>query len=383
MEEANLCQRFTDLSTEGCRALMSNTRIGYLAAVETAKEAASVADLIGGAEGAYRRTGADQLLANSLLSLGNTAAAARAACSSLRAARAAGNMTLLVTTLCSCGNVANQAPDEMANAERESRKQERLGGSPLYGGLDLSQEGWVSLPTTPAALSRLGLAYYEAAVANCDAALTAAGGRDSPAADDQRHVPSLSLEAQVRGCLGVSLHDLGERQRGVELLRQAVALLWPVVHKAAPGFLIVKQSLASVLCNLAVMRNAGSDGMAEAEACLREALALLEDTDNVLLKQRVLRDLATMYGRPDQPVRSAEAAALRSRLNALYAQAGRSHDASCTICLETLEQSDGGAEKDVADDGGRGLTATPARPCWRWSAAISSTGAASPRGGAR
>jgi len=58
-----------------------------------------------------------------------------------------------------------------------------------------------------------------------------------------------------------------------------------------------------------------------------------------------------MSGRPDQPVGPAEAAALRSRLNALYAQAGRNQDTSCTICLETLEQLDGGAEKD---DGGRG-----------------------------
>jgi len=54
---ASLCQRFSDLSTEGYQVLLANTRIGYLAAVENAKEAASVADLIGGAEGAGRRTG--------------------------------------------------------------------------------------------------------------------------------------------------------------------------------------------------------------------------------------------------------------------------------------------------------------------------------------
>jgi len=45
------------------------------------------------------------------------------------------------------------------------------------------------------------------------------------------------------------------------------------------------------------MRNGDSDGTAEAEACLREALALCEDTDNVLLKQMALRDLANMSGR--------------------------------------------------------------------------------------
>jgi len=138
---------------------MTNTRIGYLAAVEKFKEVASVADLIGGAEGADRRTEADGLLSICLLSLGNTAAAARAACSSLRAARAAGSRTLLVKSLVTCGNVATQAPDEMAKAEKESREQERLGDSPSYGGLDLSQEGWVSLPTNPATLSWLSLAY--------------------------------------------------------------------------------------------------------------------------------------------------------------------------------------------------------------------------------
>jgi len=214
---------------------LANTRIGYLAAVEHAKEAASVADLIGGAEGAGRRTQTDQLLANCLLSLGNTAAAARAACSSPRTARAAGSRTLLITSLATCGNMANQAPDEMANAEKESRKQERRGGSPSYGGLDLSQEGRINLPTNPAALSRLGLAYEEAAVATCDAALTAAGGRDSPTGNDERRVPLLRLEAETRACLASHLFDLGEEQRGLELLRQAVALLRPVLRKAMPG----------------------------------------------------------------------------------------------------------------------------------------------------
>jgi len=53
-------------------------------------------------------------------------------------------------------------------------------------------------------------------------------------------------------------------------------------------------------------------------------------------------------------VRPAEAAALRSRLNALYAQAGRNHDTSCTICLEPLEQVDGGGVQDATGDGDRG-----------------------------
>jgi len=100
------------------------------------------------------------------------------------------------------------------------------------------------------------------------------------------------------------------------------------------------------------MRNAGSHETAEAEACLREALALCEDTDDVALKQDILRHLANMSGRPDQPVRPAEAAAFRSRLNTLYAQAGRNHETSCTICLEPLEQSGGDEYQDATSDGG-------------------------------
>jgi len=91
--------------------------------------------------------------------------------------------------------------------------------------------------------------------------------------------------------------------------------------------------------------------MAEAEAYLREALELSEETDDVGLKQGVLLNLANMSGRPDQPVGPAEAAAFRSRLNALYAQAGRNHDTSCSICLEPLEQPDDGAEQGGVGDG--------------------------------
>jgi len=363
-----LTERYADLADECLKAIMKSTRVGYLAAVEKAKEAAAVADLIGGAQGADRRSQADLLRYNSLLRLGNLAAAARAACSSLRAARESGSMTAVVTSLTMCGNVAREAPAEMALAEKESREQERLSGSRSYGGPDLSQEGRVSLPTNPAALSRLSLAYNEAAVAACDSALAAAGGRDSPAADDERQVPSLGKEAQLRSGLGLSLHDLGERKRGLKLIRQALALLRRTVQKAAPGSatLIAEQGLAALLCNLGGVLithgvedsgNApGSDGLAEAEACLRKALALCEDTDNVMLKQTVLRHLANMSGRPDQPVGPAEAAALRSRLNALYAQTGRNHDTSCTICLETLEQPDGGPGQDAADRVADGYT---------------------------
>jgi hypothetical protein len=88
-----------------------------------------VADLIGGAEGADRRVNADVLISNCMLRLGNLAAGARAACSSLRAARAAGSRRSLVIALSACGALAQKAPDEMNKAERESREQERLSGS--------------------------------------------------------------------------------------------------------------------------------------------------------------------------------------------------------------------------------------------------------------
>jgi len=114
-----------------------------------------------------------------------------------------------------------------------------------------------------------------------------------------------------------------------------------------------KRVLATWLSNLGSMLPY-YDGLAEAAACLREALKLSEETDDMSLKQHVLLVLANMSGRPDQPVGPAEAAAFRSRLNALYAKAGRNHDTSCTICLEALEQPDGGAEQNATGDGDLG-----------------------------
>jgi len=216
MDAAKLRLSFAGLMDEGHEACFANTRIGFLAAVEKLKEAASVADLIGGMGGASRRVIADQLLSNTLFRLHDMDGAARAACSSLRAARASGSMSKLVTSLSSCGYTASQAPSEIVNAERASREQERLsGGSPSYGGLDLWQEGRISLPTTLAGLSRMGLAYNEAAVAICDAELAAAGGRGSPAADPGR-VPSLYVEARARGYLGACLNMPGEEQRSLK-----------------------------------------------------------------------------------------------------------------------------------------------------------------------
>jgi len=353
VEQLTAC--YGDMYVEAQKARMTNTRVGYLGAVAKAKEAAAVSDLIGGAGGASRHSQADVLLTNCLLQLGEMAAAAYAACSSLRTAHASGNISALLSALSACGNVARKAPNEMAKAERESREQKRLSGNtPSYGGLDLPPEGHISLPITPAALSRLCITYMEAAIRICDAALAAAGGRGSLAADDELRVPSLGLEVETRGYLGISLIILGEEpQRGLELERQAVALMRQRVRRAAPGLDVLKAkgALAGTLCNLGVVL-AESDGMAEAETCLREALELGEETNDVGLKQNVLRNLSNMSGRPDQPVGPGEAAALRSRLNALYAQAGRIPDTSCTICLDPLEQPGGGAEQDATDDGG-------------------------------
>ena len=211
--------RYYDLIDEGQEARMANTRLGYLVAVEKLKEAGSVADLIGGAEGALHRADADIGLSNTLSRLGNVAPAARAARSSLRAAREWGSRTMLVGALSICGTMAENAPSEMVPAERESREQERRSGCPSCDGLDLSQEGWVSLPTTSAALPRLCITYFEAAVATCDTALAAAGGRGSLAAANMRCVPSPKEEARARGCLGASLFALGEEhQRCLELI---------------------------------------------------------------------------------------------------------------------------------------------------------------------
>jgi len=301
MDYEQLGQRFRDLASEIDHAQLSNTRTGYLAVVEKAKEALTVADLIGSAGGAKCRAHADLVLAEGLYRLGNMAAAARAACSSLRAARAAGDRTSLVKAVAMCGTLAQKAPGEMAKAEKESREQERLGGSPSYGGFDLSQEGRISLPTIPAALFRLGLTYNKAAVAICDAALAVVGGRGSPADDDERRVPSLRMEADARSSLGFLLHELGvEPQRSSEMLRQAVALLRRAVRTAEPGFaaLQAKLSLAGLLSNLGAV----FAGMAEGEKCLREALELSEETDDVALKQHVLLNLCNMSGRPDLPV---------------------------------------------------------------------------------
>jgi len=364
-DAAKLALRYDDLIDEASEAQMANTRIGLLAAVEKGREAALVAALIGGADVAVRRADADQLISECMTRLGDMAAAARSALSSLRAARASGNRTMLVSGLLSCGEPARIAPIEMANAERASREQERISGYPVsYGGLDLSHGGRISLQTTPAALSRLSLAYNEAAVEICDAAIASAGGRSSPAADDSGSVPDLSTEARARGFVGLCLDDLGEeRQRSLELLRQAVGLRRQALRTAVPGqnTLTAQQlecMLADQLSTLGSVVMDGSDGTAEAETCLREALALGENLGVVQLKVKTLRHLINLCGRAGAAVGPAEVEALSSRLNQLLVQMGREPETSCSICLEPLAPPADGAAEDAAGCGGSGPSAS-------------------------
>ena len=121
----------------------------------------------------------------------------------------------------------------------------------------------------------------EVGVALCDSAFVAAGGRSSPAADDERRVPAASVEAEARGFLGDYLKDLDEQpERCVALLRQAVALWRQIVRKDHGEFLASvpldsELALASQLANLAgilLRARPGGAGTAEAEALLREAL---------------------------------------------------------------------------------------------------------------
>jgi len=353
---ARLFRSYSDLVDKGAKATLGNTRLGYLAAVASYTEAASAADLIGGQMGAELRADADQSRTSPLLRLGDNAAAARAACSVLRSARAAGSRTMLVKGLGTCGEVAKHAPGEMADAERESREQGRLSVSPSYGGLDLSQEGRIILPTTPAALSRLALAYNEAAVTVCDNALTASGGRGSPAAADPRRVPELNVKASSRGRLAACLHTLGEEERSFELFRQAVALRRHGLRTAEPGrqTLTAQCMLADQLCTLGmvwyelVCFEHRSEGMVEAEAYMREALELGEGMGDVRLAVKILTFLVNFCGEEDAAVTPAEAEAFRLRLNQLLVQMGRETETNCSICLEPLAPPADGTADDAA-----------------------------------
>ena len=101
----------------------------------------------------------------------------------------------------------------------------------------------------------------------------AAGGRDSPEADNRLLVPAPHVEAKARSGLAICLSNLHEeRTRSLELMRQAVALLRRVV-RTSPGAQVPARMLAGELNTLGAMlvtRPHFADGMAEAEAALRE-----------------------------------------------------------------------------------------------------------------
>jgi len=286
-----------------------------------------------------------------------------------------------------------QGGEEGAGRDGQCGK-ERRSGSPSYGGLDLSQEGRISLPTTPAALARLCLAYYEAAAAICDKTLAAAGGRGSPTAADGKRVPTMQIEARARGFLGDCLDDMGvERQHSLELLRQAVVLRRQVLQTATatPGRDIgdAQRMLADQLCTLGFLfakrstghththrqgttppstihtKDWGSREMVEAEACLREALALGEGLGDVHLTGKTLRYLINLYGEAHAKAGPAEAEAFRLRLNEVLVQMGRETKTSCSICLEPLASPSDSATVDAAGGDGSGGADGPSDSCVR------------------
>jgi len=98
----------------------------------------------------------------------------------------------------------------------------------------------------------------------------------------------------------------------------------------------------------------GPEGMAEAEASPREALALGESSGDVWPTVNTLRPLINFGGEAHTTVGPAESEAFRSRLNQLLVQMGRSLDTSCSIYLEPLAPPADGAAEDMAGGGGSG-----------------------------
>lgn len=240
-----------------------------------------------------------------------------------------------MTSLAACSFVAEQAPDAMVKAEREReiREQQSLGDSPCHGGLDHSQEGWISLPTSPAAFSRLSLAYAEAAVAICDASLARTGGRGSRAAADERRIPAVDVEAQARGLMAICLRNLGEeRQRSLELLRQTVFLLRQVATGGMGALVIWLSTLGGVLNDdgmrelraaegASPRRNGGSQGVSTRGA--RADREIEKRASQAKGNLREISHLLNMSGQPHQSVEPAEAEELRLRLNGAPFEAER------------------------------------------------------------
>jgi len=198
-----LTGQFAALMIESKRANERKTNAGHLAKLAKLKEAAAVANAIGGETGATLRAISDQGLWLTLLAAGDCVAAARAASSMLSAARAeSGNLSMLVEAMATCAIVARRAPETMAKADKKGREKETRDGSLSDKGQQrpsLSQEGRFRFPTTPAALSQLTRAYLTAAVAVCDAALAGyIPDSDTPVSARGRHIPSRRVRAEVQ-----------------------------------------------------------------------------------------------------------------------------------------------------------------------------------------
>jgi len=103
-----LTRKFQQLLNEGEVANAAHSRVGYLSSAQKLREANETAVAIGGTMGAWLRTQSERILAHSLLRAGERGPAARAACSSARAARAASSRTLLVEAIVACGIVARE-----------------------------------------------------------------------------------------------------------------------------------------------------------------------------------------------------------------------------------------------------------------------------------
>ena len=268
--------------------------------------------------------------------MGDLAAAAHTAASSLHAARVLGNRTFLVVALANCGAVAQLVPAEMIKMETEYREREGPLGSVLLS------EGRVGLPTTAHATRSMGVAYHQVALAICDAALATAGGRGSPTAADQRRVPTLLAELMVRNSLASCLSASNTDRSLATERRELVCLSRQTVQTAARiDVPMAQRMLADKLSSLGGVLMTMEGGLDEADACMRESLALGEGLGDVQVIAATLRRMVNIRGNADNTVadgRYAEAEVFRSRLNGLLVQMGRSIETHCSICLESLTQ---------------------------------------------
>jgi hypothetical protein len=339
-------EAYHSLVAEGGRLIAQDSRSSYLASADKFRQAAAVTPAIRGSYGAGLRSAAERVQAHSMVRAGDTAGAARVACASVASARAGANRTLLVEALISCAIVARSSSDDMVRAEEEMARceQARVPADgpaldthppPARPPLDLSSEGRVRMPTTGLERALLGLAYSQAAVDICDAAIAAAAAPGGPPVNDS-HVPSLDAQASARSNLARCLVESGiDPARGVALLREAAALRRRLLAER-PDASHARRVLAIALSNLgAALAQVGLETeRGEADACMREALQLGDSTHDVGVQKGVLTNLINRSGeRPE----GADGETLRSRLNQIYLKAGRDPDTHCAVCLELLQ----------------------------------------------